>query len=247
MQPQLQAALPSPSPWLGLLSIFYSPRETFNPAAKRPWLIPLVAATLIALMMQMMIVNVIGIGTLTRNSLEANPRIAEQLGPEGINRIVQQAEQSTTQKVLMLGGTLVAIPVMLMITAGLILGVLMIAGGESRFSAVFAAVSWATYAVTVVMLIGSAIFLAAVKDYSGVDARNLVMLNASIFFDPQTSSGPVRALARGIDLIQFWAIYLESAGIVALSQRVTMKQALTAAISVYVLWVLVQAGFAMLF
>jgi hypothetical protein len=122
-----------------------------------------------------------------------------------------------------------------------------ILGGESKFSAVLGAVSWAAYAVTVVMLIGSAVFLAAVNDYSGVDARNLVMLNASIFFDPQTTSGPVRALARGFDLIQFWAIYLESAGIVALSQRVTMKQALTAVIAVYILWVLVQAGFAMLF
>src|SRR5262245_18093631 len=46
---------PAPNPLLGLVSIFYAPAETFEARTRRPWLVPLVAATLLALLLNIMI------------------------------------------------------------------------------------------------------------------------------------------------------------------------------------------------
>jgi hypothetical protein len=232
---------------MGLLSIFYAPGETYEAAGKRPWLVPLVVATLLAVLMNVMVLNVIGMGTIVRNSIESNPRTAEQLGPERVNEIVRNAENSVVQKSISYTAALVAVPIIIVIAAGVTLGGLLVFGGTTNFAAVMGAVAWATYAGMAVRTLGTAVFLAAVTDFQGVDPQNLVMLNASIFFDPQTSSKAVRSLASGIDLIAFWTIYLQSVGLAKLSQLVTMGQALTVSIGVYALFILIRAGFAMLF
>jgi hypothetical protein len=252
MQPQLSPeGVPAPShgsAFRALLAIFYSPAEAFSYlGTKRPWLVPVVACALLALIMNVMLVSVVGMGTLTRNQLEANPSLAERLGPERINEMVRDAESSAARKYMTYGGALIGTPVFLLLISGLTLGGLLIAGGQTRFGAVLAACSLATYAMMAVGVVGAAVVLAAVNDYSGLDPQNMIMLNASIFFDRQTSPAWVRSLASGIDLIGFWAIFLQSTGLHKLSERVSMKQALAVSIALYLVWVLAKTGWYAMF
>jgi hypothetical protein len=251
MQPQLQVdELPHSGnqPFKALAEIFYSPSDAYvSLKSKRPWVVPMLASIVMAILMNFMMITVMGIGTITRNRLESSPSLAERLGPAGINEAVRQAETSTVQKSMGYVGAMVAVPVMLCITAGLLLGVLMIMGTNTNFNMVLGASALSTFAVLVAMTLCTAVALAARSgNYEGLNPEQMVMLNVGAFL-PDTVPKFLRGLASGIDLIGFWGVYMQSVGVSILSERVTLKQAFVASAVLYVLWTLVRAGFGMLF
>ena len=107
--------------------------------------------------------------------------------------------------------------------------------------------SWATYAVMVLTTIGSAVFLSLTKDFSGVDPRGMLMLNAGAFLDKSSTSPVIRALAGGFDLVSFWSMFLQIVGLQRLSQRVTLGQAAGVVITLYALFILGKMGWAAMF
>jgi len=253
MSPQVQAdERPLPpsrraTPLAGLLTIFFSPADTFDNAGPRPWLVPMIASALLALTLNIMVIQIMGMGTIVRNQLESNTKLADQMGPEKINEAVQRAENSSVQKNISYAAALCGIPLVLAVLAGITFGALAITGASTRYSAVLGASAWATYAVMVVTTIGSAAFLSMTKDFSGVDPRGMLMLNAGAFLDKSTTSPVVRALASGFDLVAFWSMFLQIVGLQRLSQRVSLGQAAGVVITLYVLYVAGKAGWAAMF
>jgi hypothetical protein len=247
-QPQPYDANLRPSrPLAGLLTIFFSPADTFDMAGKRPWIVPMIATTLLVSLLSFMTIQVMGMGTIVRNRLESNAKLAEQMGPEKINEAVQNSEHSTAQRVISYVAPAVVLPLVMVVLAGVTFGGLTITGASTTFNAALGAVAWAFYAVMVVTTIGSAIFLALTKDFSGVDPNGMLMLNAGAFMDKSTTSPVVRALAGGIDLVAFWSMFLEIIGLQRLSQRVTIGQAAGVVITLYVLVLLCKVGWAAMF
>ena len=251
MSPSLQPDQPVTArparPFSGLVTIFFSPADTFDAAGPRPWLVPLVAAILLSIVINVMTINIMGMGTIVRNQIESNPKIADQLGPEKINAMVQAAENSQGRKIITYLAGVIAIPLILAVIAGITYGALSATGAITTFSATFGASAWATYAVMVVTAIGSAIFLSLTKDFSGVDPRGMIMLNAGAFLDKSTTSPVVRALAGGIDLVQFWSMFLQIVGLKRLSQQVSTGQAVGVVVTLYLLFVACKAGWAAMF
>ena len=246
MQPQLQPGRTgTASPLSGLLTIFYSPGDAFAASGKRGWVVALVAACLMSLVMNTVVINRVGIGTIVRNQIESNTRVAEQLGPDGIAKAVERAETSTVQKVLTYGGAPIAIAIILAVMAGIYLGLLLVAGGTTNFSAVLTSGAWTMYAVLTVTCIGSIVAVYSMNDFTGVDMQRLFSLNAGMFADE--GSPVVRALLSGIDLVAFWAIALNAIGFVTLSERVTKGQALGVLIVMHVVFTGLRAGWAALF
>jgi hypothetical protein len=98
-----------------------------------------------------------------------------------------------------------------------------------------------------VTAIGSAIFLAAVKDYSGVNPQHMLMANASVFLDKETTPAWLRAIASGIDAVAFWSLYLQTVALRVLSPQVSTGQAATVVIGVYIVFILCKAGWAAMF
>jgi hypothetical protein len=248
-QPQVEAEpRPASSSLKALYEIFYSPSDAYRSlAGKRPWLVPIIAATVVSLLMNIMIISVIGMGTIVRNRLESSPTLAERLGPGGIEEAVRNAENSTGQMAMSYAAAGLGPGIALCIIAGIMLGALMITGANSDYKSVLGACALSTYAVLVAMTLCSALALAVrAGNYEGLNPEELVMLNVGAFL-PDTTSKFVRALAGGIDLIGFWGIFMQSVGLAILSERVTMKQALTISIALYVVWTLVRAGFSAMF
>jgi hypothetical protein len=194
-----------------------------------------------------MVIQVVGMGTLMRNGLEASPRIAEQLGPEKIDQMVRDAESSSARKIGSYAMALLGTPIFLCLVAGIAFGLLLATGAQTKFGSVLAAEAFAMYAVLVVTCLGTGIFLVAVKDYSGVDFQNILMLNAGAFLDKQTTAGWVRGLAGGIDLLAFWALFLKITGYQKISERVSIGQAATVAIGMYLVLVLIKTGWSAMF
>jgi hypothetical protein len=247
MQPQLQPypeAAPAHSGPGGLLSIFYSPSDAFT-SGKRAWVLPLAATCLVVLLMNVIVIHRVGFGTIVRNQMESNTRIAEQLGPEGINQQVARIESSTVHRVMSYAGAPVGVAVVLAALAGVAFGILILTGGITTYGAVLTVSSWAAYAASAVTCAGLTAVVYSMSDFSGVDVGTLFALNAGIFAAEGRSV--LRALLSGIDLIAAWTIFLETVGITKLSQRVSVPQALTAFISLHVLITLLKAGWAALF
>lgn len=231
----------------GLLTVFYSPAETFASAGPRSWLVPIIAVALLSLAVNVMTIGVMGIGTITRNQIESNHKLAERLGPDKVNEIVHDAENSKSRTIIAYVSSLIVPPVVLLIVAAITYGILLMVGGTTTFYASLGATAWSTYCVLLITAIGTAIFLATVKDFSGVDTQNMVMLNASLFLDPQSSPGWQRSLASGIDLLAFYALFIKAVGLNRLSERVSVKQAMFAVIAMYLVWIFGKTGFSAIF
>jgi hypothetical protein len=230
----------------GLLTIFFSPADTFaNQPKARGWLVPMVAAALAALVMNAVIVNRIGIGTIVRNQLESSARLSGQLGADGINQAVARAENSTVQRVMSLAGAPIGVTLILTVMAGITLGLLLAAGGSTRYSAVLTSGAWTMYAVLAVTCAGSIIAVYAMTDFTGVDMQSLFALNAGIFF--RDGNPVVRALMSGIDLLAFWGIFLNTIGITRLSERVSTGVALGVLVAIHVVATGIRAGWAAMF
>jgi hypothetical protein len=82
----------------------------------------MVAACFVSLAMNAVVINRMGIGTIVRNQIESNARMAQQLGPDGITQAVQRAESSSIQQVMTYAGTPVGIVAMLAILSGIYFG-----------------------------------------------------------------------------------------------------------------------------
>ncbi len=238
------------SPLRGLLTIFFSPGDTFVSAGrsgKRPWLVPLIAACLIALAINVMVVHVIGMETIMRTQLESRPAIVEQMGQEKVDQMVRAAGESQTQlwigRVMAVVGTII----FLCIAAGLILGGLMMTGAETNFAAVLTACAWAWYVYLAIQAIATAAFLAAVRDFSGVDVSSLIVLNPSMFLDRSSTSPALYSLVSSLDLLSFLAIFLMALGISKLSAGVSFGKAFAVVIVLWGVYVLGKAGFAAIF
>ena len=246
MQPQLQSQ-PSAAlnPFAGLITIFYSPADTFAVPQKRGWLVPLLAACLLTFIMNAAIVQRVGLGTIVRNQLESNTSMAERLGPDGIAQAVERAETSSVQQTLTYVAPPIAVAVILAAMAGITLGLLLAAGGITKYSAVLTSGAWTMYAIMAVTCAGSLATVYSMSDFQGVDLQRVFALNAGMF--AQDSSPVTRALLSGIDLLAFWGIFINTVGLTKLSERVSTGLALGVLILLHVVFTGIRAGWAAMF
>ena len=205
----------------------------------------MLATALLALLMNMVIINRVGLGTIVRNQLESNAKIAEQLGPAGISQAVERAENSQIQRVMSIAGAPIGVCVILAAIAGITFGLLLVAGGNTKYSAVLTSGAWTMYAVMAVACAGTIAAVFSIDDFSGVDVQRLFALDAGIFFND--GNPVVRALMRGIDLMAFWGIFLNTVGITKLSERVSTGQAVGVLLVVHLCFTGIRAGWAAFF
>jgi hypothetical protein len=245
MEPRSISAGAPLSQLSGLATIFFSPAETYEKAGPRGWLVPFLATCLIALLLNVVVVGRVGMGTIVRNQLESNERVAEQLGPAGIDKAVADAENSQVQKTFAYVAPPIVSAIIMLAVAGMALALLLVMSAATSYAPVLTAVAWATYAVMTVTFLGTTAVVYSMSDFAGVDMMRLFALNAGIFF--REGNPVLRALISAIDLLAFWAIFLEVVGVTRLSQRVTTAQALGAFVTLHILFTLVKTGWAAIF
>lgn len=239
---------PPSIPLRGLATIFFSPSETFGASrGKRAWIVPVLAAALLGLMLNVMITNVIGMETIMRSELEARPQIAERLGQERIDQMAREAGESSTRKWIGYIAALIMIPVGLCVISGILLGCLLITGGTIDFRSVLTAAAWGAYASLTIQVVATAAFLSMVRDFEGVEASNLVALNLSIFFNRSSTHPSLYSIASSVDILSFYNMFLMSLGISKLGTGISFAKAFSVVLALWALYVLAKAGFASFF
>ena len=188
---------------LGLLTVFYEPDKLFDEVGKNgKWLLPLLAALLTAVALTALTVYTIDMSAAVRTELESNPRVVQALGQEKIDEIVGNAN-SPRQKLMSCGGALVMSGLGLLVIAGVLFGLTQIADAGTSFKKVLAVTAYSSFAYGLVVGLGGWIVLMRLGDTSGVDMRNLVNLNPTLFLDRASTSKALYSLASSLDLLSF--------------------------------------------
>jgi hypothetical protein len=226
------------NPFKGLLTIFYSPAVTFRHFGKRAWLVALVASSAVLLLTNLVIVRKIGIGTVIRNQLEFNTSLARRLPPAQIEELVQRAENNLFQRMLIYAENPIEALLKLFILAIISWACLRLIRGRTSIGAVFTALTWANYVVSVVFAIGALIVVYTRKDASAIDPAHIFGLTPAVF--AATPPSPTDALLSAFDLTAFWAIFLQIVGVTALSKRVSSSQAAAVFGGIYILTTVVK-------
>src|SRR5450432_4227660 len=219
---------------LGLLQIFYSPGEVFERVRERAaWFPPILALFLIGLASGATLGSMVSMSTIVRKQMESNPRLVEQLGPEGIERV----SNNPAYKYLWYIGA-VAVPITVVVIAGIFLGGLSVTGGRASFKQVLGATAYTWFPYSVLLTAMSILIVYLSADRADLNFKNLVATNAGAFLDPQTTSKPLYSIASSLDLLSFGLIGMLSYGL----SKVSKSPMGTCVGIVFVVWAIYVLG-----
>ncbi|MGA2325909.1 MAG: YIP1 family protein [Bryobacteraceae bacterium] len=232
---------------LGLLTVFYEPEKLFEEVGKNgKWLLPLLAALLTAVAITALTVYTIDMSPAVRTELESSPRIVQALGQEKIDEIVSNAN-SPRQKLMSCGGALVMSGLAVLVVAGVLFGLAQITDAGTSFKNVLAVSAYSSFAYGLVVGLGGWIVLMRLGDTSGVDMRNLVNLNPTLFLDRASTSKALYSLASSLDLLSFWRVFLLGLGLSKITPKMSLAKGLTLVILPWAVYVLLKVGWAAIF
>jgi len=234
---------------LGRLSgALLNPRETFADIARRPsWIAPIVLLTIISVVFLVVLTQRVGWERIVRQSIEQNPRAAQQmaqLSPEERRQRVEQGARiaKITGYVIGIVGSLLFAAVV----AAVLLGAFNLLGAVGvSFAASLGIVSHALLPRAIVAVLG--IVVLYLKDPATIDIQNLVGSNVGAFLG---SDAPrwLSTLASSLDLFVVWSILLLAAGFTAANpKKVSFGKALGVVIALYAIVTLLRVGWAAAF
>lgn len=222
--------------FFGLLAgVWLEPGEAFAHIARRPrfW-VPLAALTILQLLFASVWLDRVDLYEYARAQAAemgkpAPPPSAAAEG--GIYRVVKIA----------IGTSMVTFaPMVAFAMAGLMLFVFaFVLGAEADYRQCLAVVSWASFAVGVVVIPATLLVLALRGDWN-VDPQAALATDLSVLFDPAAMPAGLFSAARSLDVVSFWTIYLLAVGMAAVVQRRT-RTALTAILVLWSLYVAVKS------
>jgi hypothetical protein len=227
------------------LGVFISPGPTFDDIARRPGFIaPLITAVVAGLVLVETMVAKIGMERMVRMSLEQSGQAARMNAEQ-----MEQAVRGGT-----IAGAVVAHvfallgpPVVLLIYAGLGIGILvLIYGAQPKFKTVFSVTCYANLVSILGVLMGVTMVLFG--DPEHFDTHNPIPSNVAFFLNPLETSKPLLSLLNSADILWIWEMVLLAIGwSYASDRRVKPLTAILPFIGLWLVWVLGCAGIAALF
>jgi len=195
-----------------LSGVFFEPKKTFEDIARRPtWLLPLILVIIFSLVGSFAISQRVGWERVVRQQVESSSR-AQQLSPEAKEQ--QIAMGAKFASIMAYGGSIVFVPIMYVIIAGVLLGVasgMMSAG--LKFKQVLSVVSWGWLPNLIKGVL--MIVVMYMKNPDDFNMKNPLAFNLGAFLDPTTASKFLYSVASSIDLFTIWAILLIAVGLKA--------------------------------
>ena len=224
--------------------IFLSPGSTFEDIVRRPgWLAPLLVLVAAAVIFTEAMLWKVGMDRIIRLSIEQSPRAA-QMTPE-------QVEQAVTQgaKIGAIFAHLSAVlgaPIVMLIVAGLgLLIVNAIFGKELNFATAYSVTCYASLPGILGSLMG--LVMIFVGDVERFNPQNPTPTNVGFFLNPLETAKPLYTLASSIDVFTIWFLILLGIGFSeATSQKVKSSSIFGCYAGLWVLWVLIKLGFALM-
>lgn len=230
---------------LELAQMFYDPPKVYAAIRERMlWLPAFVAVILLTLTSSLVVIQLVGMQTITRKQLESNTRIAEQMGQEKIDEAVAKSDTAGRKaigaSIAVFGGGLY-----LVIVAAIFMGVLNAMGAKLSFKQSLGAMSYSAFPFSVIAVFMTTLILLLTSDRAELNLQNLIPLNPGAFMDPAKSK-PLYSLASSMDLLSFGQIAMIGYGYSKVSGQ-TFGRCVGIVIALWAVYILLKAGLAALF
>jgi hypothetical protein len=198
---------------MALIEIFFSPGKVFEQVREKSMFLPAFFGVVLAsLASAVIVINLIGLETITRKQIESNPRAVEQLGPEGVEKRVQAANTPAI-KALSYAIPVIGSTVVLLAAAGLFLGLLSIFGAKVNYLQVLGATAYAWFPFSVLLGVMSCVIILLAPDRAELDLRNLTATNPGAFMSRETTGKALYSFATSMDVIVLAQIAFISYGL----------------------------------
>jgi cytochrome b561 len=247
--PESQASTTPPqasiSPFGRIIGVFFSPKATFEDIARKPsWILP---ASII------LILSLVGVTALNQHfnwrqymlqQMEKNPRTAQM----STEQKQQQVDAGAKFAPIAAYVSAVVLPVLgILVIALLLMGAYnLMAGAGVGFGASLAIVC---HALVPVSIVSTVLFLLILflKPVGTFDLENPIATNLAAFL-PEDSAKWLVALAKNIDLLEFWKLMLLGIGFAAVNPRkLKGGKAFTIVVSLFLAYVVIRVGLAFIF
>lgn len=228
--------------------MFYAPGVVFDDVreGRRNFLVPAIVAVLLNTLLAFAVIQMVGYENIVRKSIEGNTVIAERLGPDGVQKAIEQANTPVrrTLSYVMPGISTILV---LLIVAGLLTGILALMESRPSFGKTLTMYSYCFYAYLVVTGLLSLLVLSLMRDKADADVQHLLMFNLGAALDKASTNRFVYSLASSLDLLSIGFVMLISYGLSRIAPGVSFGKALAAVGGLWAVWILIKAGFALAF
>jgi hypothetical protein len=225
-----------------LTNVFIEPRQTFQDLVERPrWIVPVVLMTVLALAFTIAMGSHVGWDRIVRQSMETSER-TQNMTPEERAQAVAIGVKITG--IVAYGAAVLAIPAILLISAGVLLLVFKgLFSAKLQFKQVFAICAYASLPGLINSLASLVVMLLKAPD--DFDPQRAAIFNIGYYLDPSTAKW-LMALASSIDVFTIWVILLMATGLCVASRKLSFAQSVAGVALPWVLVVMIKVGWAAL-
>lgn len=229
-----------------LARMFYDPSKVYAAIKERKlWLPAFAAVALLALVSSMLIIQMVGMQTITRKQLESNQRIARQMGQEKIDEAVAKSD-TPVRRGIGYGVAVLGASLYLLVVSALCMGLLNMMDARMSYPQSLGILAYSAFPFSLITAIMSGLILLLAADRAELNLQNLIPFNPAAFMDAATTSKPLYSLASSMDLLSFGQIGLISFGYSKVSGR-SFAQCLGVVGALWAVYVLLKTGLSALF
>jgi len=253
MTPEVAQA-PDPTPaGMGVFSritgVFFEPGKTFADIGRRPsWFAPLLLTIVAGLAFYAAYGQHVGWARFVSQQMATNARMQQamaQVPPDQVeSRLAMQAKFTS---IGYYASGFVIMPIILLLSSAIVLGMTSMMSAGLRYKQVFAIVCFAGLPMVIKHLLSIAVVY--LKNPDDFNLINPLAFNAAAFMDPVTSSKFLYTLGVTFDLFTIWIIVLTGIGLSAAAgkKRLSFGGGLFAAATPWVIFGLFGATMAGMF
>lgn len=227
---------------MGFLEVFYQPGKLFASLEKRraAWVLPLLLTIVLSGATTYIAVQKIGMANIARQQIESF-----RLSPEQMQQAMDRAN-SPAQLYITLGSVVVAVPLILLVIAGILTIFALVGSKQPKFSTNFSMVTLAYLPLTVITAVMSILVVSIAPDPSTLDINNLLSTNIGAFMDRDTTPKFLYWFLTSMDVLAFGEIGMLAYGFSKVN-KTTLGFGLVAVGVPWFIFVLGRAGVRMLF
>lgn len=226
--------------------IFYDPAAVFAKVRERGmWAAPLIATALITMLFSFYVSRTIGLENITRRFFDEHPAMSSRMPADKREEAIQKSGSTGRLAFGSVMGGAVSVIITLII-ASVVMAMLAIMDRKPALPKVLGAIAWAAFPFAVVGCVMGVLILYFSKDPSELDPQTLIATNLAAMLDKNTTSHFLYSLAGALDFLTLGKIGLMSYGTAKVS-GVSFGSALAVIGTLWLVWVLLRAGFAAAF